>query len=115
MENVKEKPGLLDLLIERTVAYGRTSYELFQLTGLEKTSGMVSSLVPRLCVFMVFLMFFMIVNIGLALWLGEVLGKSYYGFFVVGGFLAGVVVVLLFMHERIKRIVSDTIIKEALN
>jgi hypothetical protein len=54
-------------------------------------------------------------NLGVALWLGDLLGKLFYGFFVVSGFyvIAGIVI-YFFMHKWLKRIVSDYFIKHML-
>lgn len=115
MENKEEETSMLHNLFERAMAYSRTSYELLKLNGLQKASGVVSSLVPRLIVFSTLVVFIITLNIGVALWLGEIFGKMYYGFFVVAGFYALAAIVLLVAHEGIKRSVSDSIIQEALN
>jgi hypothetical protein len=38
--------------------------------------------------FVVVGLFVLFLNIGLSIWLGEILGKTYYGFFVLAGFYA---------------------------
>jgi hypothetical protein len=55
-------------------------------------------------------------NLGIALWLGELLGKTYFGFFIVAAFyiLAGLIV-HLFMNKKIKRQVGDALVKRMLN
>ena len=60
-------------------------------------------------------MFILILNIGIALLLGEWFGKSYYGFFIVAAFylLAGIVL-HFFLHKWIKELISAVIIKQAL-
>ncbi|HLP19907.1 MAG TPA: hypothetical protein VK174_06380, partial [Chitinophagales bacterium] len=69
----------------------------------------------RLSVIVMLSLFALVFNIGVALWLGEVLGKSYYGFFIVAGFylLTGVVL-HFFLRSWIKKPVSDLIITQAL-
>jgi prolipoprotein diacylglyceryltransferase len=53
--------------------------------------------------------------LGIALWLGEILGKLWYGFFIVAGFYAATgLVVYFFMREWIKNMVSNFIIKHVL-
>jgi hypothetical protein len=54
-------------------------------------------------------------NLGLALWLGEILGEIFYGFFIVAGFyvITGIVI-HFFMHKWFKRIVADYFIKRVL-
>lgn len=107
--------SLMESLFERVESYSKTTYELSKLKLLETTTQVVSSLVPRLSVIIVFSLFALVVNIGLALWLGELLGKSYYGFFIVAAFyLVAGILLHFFLHKWIKTPVSDSIIKQAL-
>jgi phosphoglycerol transferase MdoB-like AlkP superfamily enzyme len=107
--------GTIESLFERVESYGKTSYELAKLKSLQTTTHVVSSLISRLSVIILISIFMLVLNIGIALWLGELLGKSYYGFFIVAAFylLAGIVL-YFFFHQLIKRTVSDLIIKQAL-
>jgi len=51
--------------------------------------------------------------LGLALWLGKILGELFYGFFIVAAFYALVAFVMhLFMRKWLKRILYDYIIKQ---
>jgi hypothetical protein len=62
---------------------------------------------------MVGAVFTLVINIGIAMWLGELLGKPYYGFFVVAIFYAVVMALLfIFRHEWIKTPVSNSIITQ---
>jgi hypothetical protein len=72
-------------------------------------------LVPRLSVIIMISLFALVLNIGIALLLGELLGKSYYGFFIVAGFyLVAGIILHFFLHKWIKKPISDLIIKQAL-
>jgi len=56
-------------------------------------------------------MFFMILNIGIALWIGEMLGKSYYGFLILSGFYAILaIIVQIFSNRWIKKPIRNSII-----
>lgn len=100
MEN---KVNLIDSLIERAEEYTKTSIALFKLKALDKTSDVASSFVSRLAVIFSFLIFLLMLNIGIALWLGEILGRSWYGFFTVAAFygIAGIIL-YFFMHKPLK-------------
>jgi fatty acid desaturase len=54
-------------------------------------------------------------NLGIAFWLGDILGKPFWGFFVVAAFyfLVGIVI-HFFMHNWIKRLVGNYFIKRVL-
>jgi hypothetical protein len=54
-------------------------------------------------------------NLGVALWLGEILGKQFYGFFVVAGFYIVLGLILhFFLHDWVKKIVGDYFVRNIL-
>ena len=110
-DNVK----LIEALLEKAVDYGKTTYELVKLKALDKSSDVASSLIPHTAVFVLIASFLLLINFGLAIWLGEILGRIFYGFFVVGAFYAVISVVIRFlMHKWLKKVIRNYIIKQAL-
>jgi len=109
---MEDTTKLVESLFERATEYGKTSYELVKLKALDKTSDVVSSLIPHSVVFVLIASFMLFLNLGLAFWLGEILGRIYFGFFVVAAFygVAGTVF-HFFMHKWIKKIICNYIIK----
>jgi hypothetical protein len=105
----------IESLFERAETYGRTTYELSKLKLLETTNIVVTSLIARLSTILMVAMFSFVLSIAVALWLGDLLGKAYYGFFIVAGFylLAGLVL-HFFLHRWVKTPISELIIKQAL-
>jgi len=113
---MQDNAKLIETLFERTVEYGKTSFELVKLQALDKTTDVVSSFVPHSVVFVLVASFVLFFNVGLAFWLGEILGKVYYGFFVVAAFYGIIAIVIhFFMHKRLKKMVGNTMIKQMLN
>jgi hypothetical protein len=57
--------------------------------------------------------FMLFVNLGIAFWLGIILGSTFYGFLVVAGFY-GVLgaIIHLFFHNRIKRSIANNIVQQ---
>ena len=54
-------------------------------------------------------------NLGVAFWLGEMLGKIFYGFFIVAAFyLLMMTVVYFFMYKWLKKVIGNFIIKQLL-
>ena len=107
--------GLVETLFERAEDYSKTTVELFKLKAINKSSDVISSLVSRLAVLMVVAFFILIVSIGVALFLGELLGKSYYGFFIIGILYALIAILLhVFRHQWVKYPISNSIIKQLL-
>jgi hypothetical protein len=108
---MEEKTAMVELLIERATDYGKTSYQLIRLKVLAQTADFVSTLLPRLLVGLLFASFLLFGSLGLADWLGEVLGKPCYGSFVVAGIYALLALLTsIFLHRRIKRVISNFII-----
>jgi hypothetical protein len=107
-----DKAELFETLIDRATDYGKTSFELVKLKALDKTTDIVSSIVPAALFILIVSVFFLFLNLGIALWLGDLLGKMFYGFFVVAGFyiLVGLII-HFFLNKWIKRIVGDYFVK----
>ena len=110
-----EQSGLIESLIEKGEQYGKTTLELLKLKTIDKSADVASNLVSWLIVIIFAVLFFLILNIGVALWLGEILGKSYYGFFVVSGFYALLALVFgIFRKQLIKEPLNNSIIEQVL-
>lgn len=113
---MEDKMSFIEPLFERAEAYGKTSLELIKLKALHKTTDIVSTGVSRGIVVFVFSMFLILTNFGIAIWLGDLLGKLYYGFFCVAGFYGILGVVLyFFMHNWLKKQVSNSIVLQLFN
>jgi len=106
---------LIETLFEKTESYTRSSAELYKLKAIDKFADLFSTLTARLVIIVFMTLFFLIVNIGIALWIGEIIGKAYYGFFIVSGFYAvGGSVFYIFSNKWIKRPLRNSIITQAL-
>ena len=107
--------SIIETLFEKGEAYGKTSIELAKLKSLETTTHVVTTLISKMSVILMLLLFGLVLNIGIALMLGELLGKSYYGFFIVAAFyLVAGLVLHFFLLKWIKKPVSELIIIQAL-
>ncbi|MEI8113126.1 MAG: phage holin family protein [Bacteroidia bacterium] len=112
---MNQQTGLIEELIEKVEQYGKTTIELVKLKTLDKSSDVISNLISWLIVATFAVLFFLILNIGLALWIGELMGKSYYGFFVISGFYALLALVFgIFRKQLIKNPVNNSIIEQVL-
>ena len=112
---MEDNANLLELLIERATDYGKTSFELVKLKALDKTTDIVSSIIPLSVFILLISAFFLFLNLGIALWLGEVLGKLFYGFFIVAGFyiLTGLIFHFL-LNKWIKKLIGNYFVKRML-
>ena len=113
MEN---ETSFFEPLIEKAEAYGITSYQLFQLKTSEKVVGALSTVISRGTAMLILLTFVVFISIAISLWLGDLLGKTYYGFFCVAGFYAVIFCGLyFFLHNWTKKMVGNFIVKQMFN
>ena len=112
---MEDNINLIEPLLERFKDYGKTSIELVKLKSIDKTADILSTLVARLFFFMVLVIFLITMNIAIALWLGQIIGKTYDGFLVVAAFYGVIGVILYFMQPSIKARANDLIIKLVIN
>ncbi len=75
----------VEALFDRANDYFDTRFRLFRLKAINTTSDVVSSVTARTISAVFAIVFWIAANIGFALLLGEWLGKSYYGFFIMAG------------------------------
>jgi len=105
----------IETLFEKVGDYGNTTIELFKLNAIDKSAEVVSTLATRLIIYLVIAFFIFTLSIGLSLWIGELLGKSYYGFFVIAGCYALVSILLYaFRHPWIREPLNNSIIIQML-
>ena len=116
MEIMEDQTNLIETLIEKATDYGKTSYELAKLKALDKTSDVVSSFLAHYVVIVVLFSFMLFLNLGLALWIGKILGEIYFGFFAVAGFYCiAAILIYSFMRKWIKKAAGNLFIKLMLN
>jgi len=112
---MEDKTTAVEVLLGRAQAYTKTSIQLFKLKATDKLSEMVSNLATGFVILAILALFFVNLNIGIAILLGDLLGKVWLGFMVVAGFYACAgIIVYLFRDKWIKRPISDSIIAQLL-
>jgi hypothetical protein len=114
-EAMEEKESLIESLIDSAKEYGVTSLELAKLKALDKATDVISSFVPLSIVIILIASFCLFLSLGLSFWLGDLLGKIFYGFFVVAGFyiLCGLIL-HFFLHKWVKKLIGDLFVKQML-
>ena len=113
MEN---KPTNLEELFEKFREYADTRINLFKLKGVQKISGFMSSLIASVVLVILLCTVLLCITIGLALLIGELLGHTYLGFFIVGAFYLIIGLVFYSMRGKlIKTPISNKLIKELID
>lgn len=108
---MEEKATLIGSLVEKTEDYAKTSIELLKLQALDKSTSAISSLASIVIILISSLFIISMINIGAALWICQLMGNSYSGFFIVALFYAILSVVLyIFREEIVKTPISKRII-----
>lgn len=102
-------------IIESLEKYFKTSFEIVKLKSVEKTSDLFSTLIFRFILSIIATLSALILSIGCAYWLGDIFGKIYYGFIVVGTLWGVTFFFLLLTNTILKRKINDFIIKQLLS
>ncbi len=112
--NTKEESSISELL-HQTMDYVDTRIDLFKLRAIQKLTEGASSILSKIIVGGIFIIAFALLSIGLAIYIGKLLGETEYGFFVVGGgvIVAGIIFYAL-RHKLVKAPISASFIKKGL-
>jgi Protein of unknown function (DUF1469). len=112
---MEDKTLQVESLIEKTQQLGMTNLELLKLKGVDKASEAISSIASIWAVVVPVVFSFILLSIGLAIWIGDAMGKTYLGFLMVGAFFALVAVTIFICRMRwIKRPLRNLIIRQLL-
>ncbi len=115
IDSIEETKELAEDLFEKTQAFVRTSLELYKLRMTDKLAIVLASLVSRIIIIILVLLVFVMVNIGLAIWIGDELGRTYDGFFIIAGLYALIALtVYIFRDPLIKNPIINSIISQIL-
>ena len=115
MEAEEANKGNVGSLFDNLTSYIDTKVDIIKLKLIQKTTDVISSIVSRIAILSIAFMAIMLINIGAGLWLGNLLGKNYYGFFALAGFY--IIVILILNNSKgklIKGPVAAAIIKKSL-
>lgn len=97
---MNDKVILIEMLFEKIEHYSKTTFELYKLKTIDKTTDIFASVASRFAIAVILALFFILITIGLALYLGEILGKNYYGFFTLAGFYAIIAIILIATRKK---------------
>lgn len=112
---MEDKTQQVESLLEKAQQYGKTGLELLKLKAVDRSSEAISVIGSIWAVVIPAVLFFILCNIGLALWIGEAIGSVYLGFFIMAGFFLLVAAVVFACRIRfIKRPLKNFIIRQLL-
>lgn len=102
-----EDQSKIEKIYERAEQYILTTAELYKLKALQKVAEIVTSVLSSVLLIIFGLFFLLFLSVGLALYLGEILGKFQYGFFIVGG--------IYFLFLLIVMAIKANVLKDTIN
>lgn len=110
---MEEDSTVFDTLLKRVTEFSITYTELIKLKTINKVTEVFSAMFPDFIVCILFVIFLLFLNLGLALWIGDVLGKVYLGFLLVASFYFVLgVVSRFFMRAWLKKVAANYLIKQ---
>lgn len=83
---MNENPDLINSLIQRVRELILTYFELIKLKAVASVSSVISTFFSELIVGLLLVLFLFFLNLAAAFWLGDLLGKVYFGFLAVSAF-----------------------------
>jgi len=108
---MKEEPNILD----QAEQYIKTSMELYTLRLTAKIAKIVSTLITQLVIGVLAMIVLFMLSMFLAFWIGDLMGRSYLGFLIIGGVIGLVTGILFLMRDKlIRKPVMNDIISEIL-
>ena len=111
---IEERKELAEELFEKAEAYFKTNIEIAKLKAADKLAMGVSSFAAVLLFFLFFSFFYLMVNVGIAVWLGNSMGQQN-GYFVVAGFNGAIALfIYLFRESLVKKPIVKAIISQFL-
>jgi len=112
---MEEKKTPVEVLLERGQAYIKTSVQLFKFKTTNKAAEITSNLASGLIILILITLLFINLNIGIALLIGDLLGRIWLGFLILSGFYGVVgILIYIFRNSWIKKPVSNAVIKQLL-
>ena len=99
-----EEPTDIDILFSDTGDFIETKATLWKLKTIETLADVSGELVSGLAMILLASFVVILISIGVALWIGFLLGSGYLGFFIVGGFYA---LVALIVFARRRQLLKD--------
>lgn len=112
---MEEPKKIVEQLFEKTEGYLKTTFEIYRLKLIQKSADVISLLMAKIAVGLLFSIFFVIFNIGCALWIGHFLNRDYAGYFIVSGiYLLGALIIFRFRKKWIIDPLKNSIIKQTM-
>lgn len=113
MEVMENQSTPVESLVDSVKDYVETRLDLLRLKAIDKSSSFLSLLISMLVIILLGFISLMLLSVGIALLLGDLLGGSYYGFFIVAALYIITGLVLYSSKEKLlKTPLANSMIKK---
>lgn len=109
---MNDKVVLVEMLLKKLEEFGKTNIKLYQLRTLDKFTDIVAVIASKLVIFTLITLFVLLVTIGFSLYLGNVLGKMYYGFFAVSVIYLVICLLFITFKKPLKEFFNNYFIRQ---
>jgi Putative Actinobacterial Holin-X, holin superfamily III len=99
-------------LIDKSKDYLETKIELTRLKTIDKSADVLSTVVVTVSMLFILFLLILFISVAVALLLGKMLGAYHYGFFIMGGLYA---IILLVIYVNRKKWIKTPIANELIN
>ena len=107
--------NVLESLIGNSKEYAETRLNLIKLKAVDKSSDLVSSILMFLPLIIIFLLVFFLLNIGIALLIGDLVGRASWGFLILTGIYLITGVILFSARNKILKVpIANMLIRKFL-
>lgn len=112
-EEIEERKELIEDLFEKTEEYIKTNIELAKAKAAGKLGDIAGSIVTQVAVALFGYLFLLMLSVGIAIWIGDLLEKMHLGFMIVAAFYAVLtIIVLVFKKSLIKNPIGNAILSQ---
>lgn len=113
---MESKPASVEELFQKLKDYADVRLDLFKLKSINKAASFMSTSITIVILIIFFSAVLLCFTVGAALFIGELLGKTYYGFFIVGGILLLIGFLLYSIRQKfIRPRITDKLIEELID
>ncbi|MGN6530695.1 MAG: phage holin family protein [Ginsengibacter sp.] len=113
INNMENNPTSIEELFGKLKDYVETTIDLLKLKGINKVSGLLSTLIVSIILILLLFMVLICITVGLSLLLGMWLGHAFWGFFIMACIYIIIGLVLYKSKNKLlKEPISNTLIKE---
>jgi uncharacterized protein YqhQ len=100
-------------LIDKSKDYLETKIELTRLKTIDKSADVLSTVVVTVSILFISFILILFISLALALYLGRVLGAYHYGFFIMGGVYAIILLIIYLKRQKwIKTPIANELISK---